>query len=198
MSRFVWFLPVALLIGTGIDCDPVTPPNDLSWYATCGDPVCQGYTGPFAGVAVCTTEAEGEACTTDGAECDPQDDCNTLIRCTDEDPKAQPGGCPISRARFKKDIAYLDDAAVRAASDAVLRTRLATWRYTWEEGEGASHLGFIIDDQPGSAAVQADGEHVDLYGYTSLTVAALQAQHAEIEALRAEVAALRAQVEAAR
>jgi hypothetical protein len=39
--------------------------------------------------------------------------------------------------------------------------------------------------------VAADGEHVDLYGYISMAVAALQVQAQEIAALRAEVKALK-------
>ncbi|MGH7896283.1 MAG: hypothetical protein ACREQL_16575, partial [Candidatus Binatia bacterium] len=52
-------------------------------------------------------------------------------------------------------------------------------------------LGFIIDDVGTSPAVAADGGHVDLYGYTSMAVAAIQAQQKRIEALEREVAALR-------
>lgn len=53
-------------------------------------------------------------------------------------------------------------------------------------------LGFLIDDDPASPAVRPDGERVDLYGYTSLAIAALQEQQAEIDALKAEVEALKA------
>ena len=67
----------------------------LLWYATCGDPVCSGYNGPFDGVALCTTETAGAACTTSGATCDPKSDCDALLSCTTEDPTTQPGGCPI-------------------------------------------------------------------------------------------------------
>jgi polyhydroxyalkanoate synthesis regulator phasin len=39
------------------------------------------------------------------------------------------------------------------------------------------------------------GQRVDLYGYTSMTVAAVQVQAREIEVLRAEIDALRRQVD---
>jgi hypothetical protein len=66
----------------------------LNWYASCGDPVCHGYT-PKAGVAQCTTEQLGAACTTANATCDPTDSCNVLYVCTTSDPQTAPGGCPI-------------------------------------------------------------------------------------------------------
>jgi hypothetical protein len=56
--------------------------------------VCHGYT-PKAGVAQCTTEQLGAACTTANATCDPTDSCNVLYVCTTSDPQTAPGGCPI-------------------------------------------------------------------------------------------------------
>ena len=173
---------------------PVT--GDLTWFTTCGDPACSGYDGPYPGVPLCTTEAAGDPCTDEAAECDFESDCNAVLVCASEDPKDQTGGCPQSRAAAKREIAYLDAAAVRALADEALATRLATWRYRGEGEQGRPHVGFLIDDHPQSPAVRADGERVDLYGYTSLALAAAQAQQAEIEALRAELAALRAQVQA--
>ena len=41
--------------------------------------------------------------------------------------------------------------------------------------------------------MNADGSSVNLYGYVSMAVAAIQAQSEEIVALRAEVARLRAE-----
>jgi hypothetical protein len=59
-------------------------------------------------------------------------------------------------------------------------------------GNDARHLGFIIEDMPeGSAAVLPSRDRVDLYGYTSMTVASLQHQQREIDALKAELAKLR-------
>jgi hypothetical protein len=54
----------------------------------------------------------------------------------------------------------------------------------------------MIDDVAPSAAVAADRDHVDLHGYASMAVAAIQAQARELEALRAEVARLRARLDA--
>ena len=69
--------------------------------------------------------------------------------------------------------------------------RLATWKYKHDPSK--QRLGFIIDDDEQSAAVDQLRDMVDLYGYTSMAVATLQLQAREIEALRREVAELRAE-----
>lgn len=168
------------------------PTADLKWYATCGDPVC-GRGHKDAGLPACTTETAGEPCTTEGASCDPVNDCNSHLVCAAADPRVQPGGCPISRREFKQDIHYLgpEDRARYAAS--LMDVRLATWRY--KAVPERVHLGFIIEDQEPSASIDAARDMVDLYGYTSMVVAALQAQSEEMAALRREVVDLRAQVQ---
>ncbi len=167
------------------------PPGELQRFTTCGDPVCGGYSGPFTGIPVCSSEVEGEACATEGEQCDLETDCNTFLICTEEDPKAQVGGCPISRARYKEDIHYLDSAELNELHEQLMGTKLATWRYRWGDH---TRVGFIIDDQPSSPAVTPDGERVDLYGYSTLTAASLQVQQGELELLRAELELLRAEV----
>jgi hypothetical protein len=103
--------------------------------------------------------------------------------------------CPISRRAAKRDIRYLDADDRRHLADQVLSLRLATYRYREPLPSAASHLGFVIDDVAGpSPSIASDGDHVDLYGYTSMAVAAIQQQAAEIAALRAEVASLRARL----
>jgi hypothetical protein len=178
------------------DDESGTPTADLQWYLTCGDPVCNSYSGPFDGVDLCDSEAAGDPCSPEGQQCDPQNDCNALLLCTDSDPTQQTGGCPISRRKHKQDIRYLSPEQVQSLGTQALDLKLARWRYSWEAEGGPDHVGFIIDDVPGSPAVMADGEHVDLYGYASLAVAAAQSQQAEIALLRAELAALRAEVAA--
>lgn len=198
---FAFLIPLALL---GADrCHPPPEEEEYTWYTTCGDPVCQGYTGPFDGVPLCDDEAEGAQCSRLGATCDPENDCNALLQCAAEDPKDQTGGCPISRRRHKTAVQYLDEGARKTAAEQVWSTRLAEWRYTWDAPDRRPHLGFLIDDQETSPAVAADGEHVDLYGYTSLTVAALQEEHAarlrleeRVTAQDAAIRALQAEIEA--
>jgi hypothetical protein len=153
---------------------------------------------PPAGVAPCTTEKEGDACTMDGAQCWPGGDCGVVLLCATSDPKNNPGGCPISRASHKKDIDYLSDRQLASLHDDVMSMRLASWRYKGEPEGAREHVGFIIDDAPDSAAVAASGERVDLYGYTSMAVAAAQVQDKRIDALSRELAALRDEVTALR
>jgi len=165
------------------------------WYLTCGDPACQGYTGPFPGVPLCSEAgtSAGDPCAADelGAECDPEDSCNARLVCATEDPTQQTGGCPISRVEHKQKVAYLSEAEREATRQQLLALRLARWEYRGDLDDGAVHMGFLIDDAPTSPAVRPDGEHVDLYGYTSMAVAAIQQQQAELDELRAELKALR-------
>jgi hypothetical protein len=159
------------------------------WYTTCGDPVCRGHQAQ-PGVAACTAVmTAGAACSTMGAECDPQNDCNALLVCSATDPKLHPGGCPVSARRYKEDIQYLDGAGLRQYHDELMRLPLATWRYRTRPER---RLGFLLEDASGSttAPVDAERDMVDLYGYTSMTVAALQVQAAQIAALEQEVEAL--------
>ncbi|HMV66192.1 MAG TPA: hypothetical protein PKA64_05035 [Myxococcota bacterium] len=158
-------------------------------WPTCGDPVCRGWT-PKPGVRDCGAIQEGDRCPAQyvGAMCDPHDACNSLLECR-RDPSYGP--CPISKAEYKYDIDYLGADASDALRKELMAFRLATWHYNEEAPTEREHLGFIIDDVPGSAAVAADGDHVDLYGYTTMAVATLQAQQKQIDAQRAEIDALR-------
>lgn len=169
--------------------NPGTPAGSTRLFFTCGDPVCSGYT-PNGSTPLCSTEQEGDACSVEGMSCDPQDECNRLLTCAGSDPQLRPGGCPISRASYKDDIHYLSDAELAHYRDELLQMRLATWKYKHDPSK--QRLGFIIDDNERSASVDQLRDMVDLYGYTSMAVAALQLQAREIEALRREVAELRA------
>lgn len=184
MPRPLLFV-VLLLPACG--ADPTPPPR---WYFTCGDPVCESHR-PDPATAPCSYETPGEACRPEGARCDPIDECNRLLVCATSDPTEQPGGCPISSARFKRDIEYLDEADLRRLHAELRRFRLASYRYRRAGPAGPTHLGFIVEDVGSSAAVDAEHDRVDLYGYASMAVAALQVQAKEIDSLRAEVSALR-------
>ncbi|WP_438006450.1 tail fiber domain-containing protein [Sorangium sp. So ce321] len=167
----------------------------LRWYVTCGDPVCGGHR-PNPEVAPCTDQKEGASCVALDAACDPGNDCNSHLLCTTSDPTL--AGCPRSRARYKHDIQYLPASELARVHDELVRMPLATWRYNHEGERGREHLGFIIDDDPASPAVAGDGDHVDLYGYTSMAVAAVQVQEKQIAALQQEIAALRRELESMR
>ena len=170
----------------------------LNWYSTCGDPVCGGYSGPFPDVPLCTAEKAGDICATATAQCDPRNPCNARLLCTDKDPKQQTGGCPISRALYKQDIRYLSDAQKSEIYQEIQRLKLATYRYRDAAPDGSQRLGFMIDDIERSdagtlatSALNAERDQVDLYGYISMAVAALQVQARQIEALQEEVKLLR-------
>lgn len=173
-------LPVVF---AGCGGPPTPTPTTAQWYYTCGDPVCRGYTAP-AGVPKCTTEKAGATCPTAGAECDPMDSCNRRLRCATSDPTMQPGGCPISRRSAKTDIAYLDKSELQRYADEVLKMKLATFKY---RSGGPQRLGFMIDDQPQSMSVDPERDMVDLYGYTSMAVAALKVQQQKLSDLQQRV-----------
>lgn len=153
----------------------------LKWYTTCGDPACGGHR-PQQGVNNCTSQKEGDSCTNEGEKCDPVNSCNSLLSCSKTDPKQQVGGCPISTRRLKREIRYLGQREQEAIHRDLMRFRLATYRYTFDPKEAKKHLGFILEDQPGSPAVDAKRNMVDLYQYTSMVVAAMQTQARKMEA----------------
>jgi hypothetical protein len=138
----------------------------------------------------CTgSESADASCGVADAKCDPGDNCNVELVCAASDPKQ--GTCPISRSRAKKDIRYLSARDLETYRDQLLHLPLATYRYR-EEPEGARpRLGFLIDGHESLICVDPARDQVDLYGYASMAVAALQAQNAEIEKLREEVRELR-------
>jgi hypothetical protein len=156
------------------------------WYSTCGDPVCRGHSN-HPGVSACTTEKPGDACSPAGAQCDPGSACNQLLQCATSDP-THGGVCPISRKRFKEDIVYLDQAGLDRVYGELMKLPLATWRY---KGTTPRRLGFLIDDAEQAPAVDPERDMVDLYGYTSMAVAALKVQAREIAELRREIAKLK-------
>jgi hypothetical protein len=103
-----------------------------------------------------------------------------LLVCATSDPRLHPGGCPISRRRFKQDITQLNPVERQRLSQELLRLPLVTYRY---RGNGTEpQLGFVIEDVEPSYAVDEQLDRVNLYGYTSLAVLALQEQQRTLEA----------------
>src|SRR5882762_1521858 len=165
----------------------------LQWWSTCGDLICLKHRD--AGIPACTTEMLHDRCTESGAQCDPGDRCNTHLICSDQDPRPSVG-CPISRASAKTEVSFLAPAELRAYRDEILALPLATFRYRGGGAASRLHLGFLIDGHESLACVDPERDQVDLYGYASMAVAALQVQAREIEELTKEVAALKAEVKA--
>jgi hypothetical protein len=164
----------------------------LRWYQTCGDPVCGIHPDPFDDPEIrnCSTEQVGDPCTIEGDRCDGVANCGVSLICAASDPTMGPGGCPISRARYKKDIAYLSDEQLLEYRDQLMSIPLASYRYKHAEGAGPQ-LGFIIEDVEPSVAVS--GDRVNLYGYLSMAVAAIKVQQIQIASLQREVEQLRSQ-----
>ena len=160
----------------------------LSWFTTCGDPVC-GLPPRPSTLPSCSRDMENEPCSEAGVQCALNDGCGTNLICAESDPKLGLGGCPISRRRYKTDIDYLTEAETTRAHDELMSIQLATYRY--RAGDARQHLGFIMEDVEPSLSVDSTRGIVDLYGYASLAVAALQAQNRRIEALEREVEAVR-------
>ncbi len=164
-----------VVMNTGGSCKAAT----TKWYTTCGAPVCSG---PKAdpSLPACTTQKEGDACAPGAVTCDLVNACQQHLICADKDPKTGAGGCPISRRSKKTDIRYLDANDVAKLQSELLATKLATYKYRDAGPQAPQQLGFIIDDQPNSPAVDAKRDMVDLYGYLSMSVAALQVQQRQL------------------
>ena len=135
----------------------------------------------------------GEACASEGLACSYGCEPARSRRCTAGlwTPSDSPGGCPISSRAAKRDITYVAPPEADALAREVLATRLATYEYTDPLLAGRRRLGFILEDQaPASYAREPDRSAVDLYGYTSMLVATVQAQDRRIRALEAAIATM--------
>jgi hypothetical protein len=152
-------------------CDVSGPPT---WHCFDGPPYC-ATNHPSVGDP-CTHE--GDSCAiTSAVECG-----QTTLRCTGGTWLAPFDTCPVSTARAKRDISYLGPDDVLRLRDPLLGVKLATYKY--KLGDPSEHLGFIIEDTPsGSPAGLASRERVDLYGYLSMAVAAIQQQQRQIHLL---------------
>jgi hypothetical protein len=172
--------------------------NALSWRLTCGDPVCASGGHRDHGLPRCTVETAGKQCTTPGSTCDLGNDCNEDLVCSTNDPRQQAGGCPVSRASYKKDIHFLSDGDLESYRNQLLDLPVATYRYREAPSGSRLHLGFLIDGHESLACVEPERDQVDLYGYASMAVAALKVQAREIDELKKDVAALRKELETRR
>jgi hypothetical protein len=168
--------------------------GELQWFTACGPPVVHVDGEPCPeSVKRCTSEQLGEPCSERGATCCETDSdctgdiCNAGLLCNTEPPWT----CPISRRRYKQDIEYLGPTALAQLHDALLAIKLATFRYKREAAAAAPHLGFIIEDVEPSSSVDSAHDMVDLYGYLSMAVGAIQVQAKQIDALQQEVRDLR-------
>lgn len=164
----------------------------LQYYTSCGDPVCEGYAGPTEGLAICSTEEEAATCSEEGSECDLENACNQRLICASSNPALE---CPVSEAKHKRDIVYINEKRSQEIAESVQKMKIAEWNYNKDEQNRKARLGFLIDDHAQLPAVLANGKQVDLYGYTSMTVVALQQQAKHIERLEAKIAELEQKLE---
>jgi hypothetical protein len=176
---------------------PEAGASTLQWYQTCGYPVCSvpADGGSTDSGVVCA--ALGTACTTKGQTCGvaSASNCGSIEMCDDVDPRGENGDlCPVSSRQFKDDIEYVGPEQLKALHDQTLQVRLATYHYKSQVADPIpGHLGFIIEDNRDSPAVNARHDRVDIYAYLSMVVATTQVQEQEIAALRAEVESLKAE-----
>jgi hypothetical protein len=135
----------------------------------------------------------GQPCTNEGESCaidEPKECGQTVMQCQKGIWNLENTQCPVSSARFKKDIAYVGEEEAERLRGELTSVKVA--RYKYKTGDDAPHLGFIIEDMPeGSPAVLPSRDRVDLYGYVSMAVLTLQRQEKEIAELKAEVARLK-------
>lgn len=158
----------------------------------------------FEGPSFCSKDRPrvGSPCTEEGKSCattEPAECGQGLITCKDGVWGIPNTACPVSTAKAKTDIVYVDETTRGALHAQTMAVRLATYRYTTPASDGAPHLGFVIEDMPSSSpAVLRSREQVDLYGFASMAVASLQEHERKIGALEAELGRLRRENEALR
>jgi hypothetical protein len=152
----------------------------VAWYCFDGPKYCAS-TRPRIG----TPCAAGESCAFEvPTECG-----QSRMECRSGVWQLANTSCPVSTAAAKEDIAYVSDGDAELLRDQLMKIPLATYRY---KNDKTTHLGFIIEDlPPHSPAVLPSRDRVDLYGYMTMAVAALQRQEKELAELRAEVARLK-------
>jgi len=149
---------------------------------------------------VCVTKTSGVQTTHQcyplpACGCQGKSDCECIGACACGNVQCQgssSGGItcvgPVSRRAFKTDIEYVSDEEQKELARETLQTSLAEYRYKTEPESSKRHLGFIIDDMPaGSPAVDGDGTHVDLYGYSTMLLATVKEQQKQIDALQKQV-----------
>ncbi len=168
--------------------DAAMNPSGLTWHETCGAPVCSATPFDDPSVTNCVAQKAGAPCTQSGDKCDLVNGCRTQLSCASTDPKTQ--GCPRSRAHYKQDISYLTPAQRERVYHDLLTIPLASYEYK-DDPNAVPQLGFLLEDVEPSPATR--GDRVNLYGYLSMAVAAVQVQAQQIDALKREVEALRRQ-----
>jgi hypothetical protein len=196
----------------GATCTPACPAAQNCCNGSCSDPQsdtanCGGCgmpcaLGQYCNNALCAAACSASTCGAGTGCCGSDSTCCAAgdVCCLEQGHlvayKCETGSCPlpppcapmcVSRRDSKRDIQYLSDDELAVAESAVRKIPLARFNYKWDAPNERRRLGFIIEDVAPSPGVDEAQGVVDLYGYTSLAVAALQEQAREIEQLRQEV-----------
>ena len=175
----------------GCGCRP-----KLQWFVSCGTPVCWENQPNPTDVPLCKPDQlTGNPCSVDGQRCIPKKPlgCGRTMICL----ASAPTVCPISQRKHKTGITYLSESEKSQLYSEVKTIKLATYHYKNAPKRSPKRLGFIIEDLSKTAsnvAVNSKRDRVDLYGYTSMTVAALQVQAKKIEKLERQIEALQKQI----
>jgi len=192
MPKILWILlfSFSILTACGQSDLKLKTSSVPVWQAFGGDSRCFGGGYRDKGYEKCSNDIRGTACPTKGTICEiTDDDCNGLLKCMDE-----PVGLgPISQRQHKEKISYLSKQDLAGQYQTLREIKLARYRYKWDAPE-TERLGFIIDDIENveqCAAVTENLDRVDLYGYVSMAVAAIQVQTKEIENLKAQMKELK-------
>lgn len=135
----------------------------------------------------------GTTCTKEGALCVYGCEPNMSRTCKGGNWAAASslGGCPRSTRKVKTDIHYLSDDERSTLADEARSLKLTTWRYVGKLDDGRTHVGYILEDAPAAPASNMKREEVDLYAYTSMTLALAQQQQREIDELKRELRELK-------
>lgn len=99
--------------------------------------------------------------------------------------------CPVSSRRAKREIKYISEGQAAAIARRTLGVKLATYRYKNPVNGSGPQLGFILEDVGRDYSGDPAEGQVNLYGYTSMLLATVQAQQRSIDGLKRELRALR-------
>ena len=95
------------------------------------------------------------------------------------------GGSRKSNAIYKHDIEYLTPSERANMAQELYSLPIAEWSYNDADmNDDRRHVGIITQDVGPGPMVTSDMDEVDLYGYTSMAVIAIQELKAEIEVLK--------------
>lgn len=95
---------------------------------------------------------------------------------------------PLVRSRVRGMVRFrLEQRTAAGRAGRVPRRRGAGGVRDRAPKANATHLGFIVEDQPPSLSVDRGHDRVDLYGYMSMAIATMQVQDKEIAELKRQV-----------